>query len=106
MILGSDEQAGAVYRMGWYFLIILLIPAFLSLIPERTLPIVSRAGRNSLSIYVLHNPLIFMIMHSGLKKIVIYNGVSLMMCSLLLTAALSFIPLNNVQNMQKAKTML
>ena len=100
---GAAVREGWLYRLVWYVIAIALILAILSLIPNKEFQMLSKAGRHSLSIYVLHNPIIFIIMHSRLRSVATHDGICLVITSLLLTIILSLIP---VRQKRKWRTLV
>ncbi|WP_046214240.1 acyltransferase family protein [Paenibacillus wulumuqiensis] len=67
--LGHNEWSAGIYRIGVYALAVLVGGAVLSLVPRRTIPVISGMGMNTLYTYLLHGFLIMALTAGGLYDI-------------------------------------
>lgn len=91
--LGPFRDWGCLMRMGYFVVAALLIVAVISLCPRRELPF-SKMGRNTLQIYCLHRPILYIMKNAGLFYLIKQIGTGWECVALalmaLLTVLLSF----------------
>ncbi len=78
---------GGVIRLIWYAITLVLCVCMIIIVPKK-IKLLS-VGENTLDIYVLHNPLIIVLMHTKLKSVISYNVFLMIASGIVLTLILS-----------------
>ena len=89
-IAGVDNYGFAgVLRLAWYLATCGISLCIMIIIPKRKIDI--GIGKNTLYIYMFHNPIINIVMHTNLRLIVANNARSMILSGIVLTLVLSLL---------------